>query len=331
MSANACIVYRPQAPRSVEAADFSLEELVEPRPAAGQVSLQNLYLSIDPYLYLGLRQGPAANGAVRSGAPMRGRVLARVLASAAPAWQPGDVVLTVADWAERVVARPDALTRIQVTDDVALPAWLGPAGQSGITAWAGIVDVARATRGETVVVSAAAGAVGSVAGQLARLRGCRVVGIAGGAEKVRHVTEDLQFHACVDHRSADFVEALEAALPDGADVLFENVGGTVFDNMLARLNRRARIALCGLVSQYRDPAMTLHHFHRLLGRGVRLEAFSVYDYNDRRGPIVAELVDLIRSGQLHWRHAESPGLASAPAALVAVMNGTSLGKQVVRL
>lgn len=317
--------------QGAEPKDFSLEGAKEPAIHSGEVLLQNLYLSIDPYLYLGLRLGRKANGAVEPGSPMRGRVVAQVLESKDPKWRPGDIVLTVADWAERARAPAHSLTRIEATEDIPLSAWLGPVGQSGLTAWVGLVEVAKAKQGDTVVVTAAAGAVGSVAGQLARIRGCRVIGIAGGSEKVRHVIEELRFHQCLDYKAPDFSQQLAASVPHGVDVLFENVGGAIFDKVLPLLNRKARIALCGMVSQYRDPAVTLDNFHRLLGTGVRLEAFSVYDYLPRRQRIISRLVELIRAQQLHWRCSETQGLSSAPDALAAVMNGGNFGKQVVRV
>lgn len=333
MSESRRIVYTPRAPGSLETADFSLQSAAAPVRDGEQVLLQPLYLSIDPYMVRLLKGQGSYFGRVAPGAAMRGRSISRVLESDAPQLRAGQVVLGETEWADRCWAPAQALTAIDEDSGIALSAWLGVAGHSGITAWAGMVDVAAAAHGETVVVSAASGAVGSVAGQLARVRGCRVVGIAGGPDKARHVVEDLGFHACVDYKSADFAGQLAAALPHGADVLFENVGGAVFDAVLPHLKRYARIALCGLVSQYAGPAqpLTLQHFDQLLNQAVRLQAFRVYDYLPRRDQILAQLVSLIRSGELRYRETVAQGLEAAPAALVAMMAGRNLGKQLVRL
>lgn len=327
------IVYRPQVCGSVQPQDFAVQQVATADPAPGRVQLQPLFLSVDPYMVRLLTGQGSYFGREEAETPMRGRVVARVLASPLPQWRAGDLVMGESEWAEMGDVDAGALLRIDEEAGIPLSTWLGAAGHSGMTAWAGMVDIAQPRSGETVVVSAASGAVGSIAGQLARLRGCRVVGIAGGAAKTRHVVDDLGFDACVDYKAQDFAEQLAVAVPDGVDIHFENVGGAVFDAVLPHLNRYARISLCGLVSQYGAPSqpMTLRHFDQILSRTVRLQAFRIYDYVLRRDEILAELVPLIRRGELRYRESIADGLEAAPAALAAMMAGNNLGKQLVRV
>lgn len=326
------VIYQPSSPGSTSAADFVLREAPARAPAEGEVLLQPLFLSTDPYLVRLLR-GQGAYGKVPPGKPMRGRVVARVIASRHAELQEGVAVLAEADWAERVVAPAAGLIRLEELPGVPLSAYLGVLGSSGITAWGGLIDIARPEAGETVLVSAAAGAVGSVVGQLAKARGCRAVGIAGGADKVRHLVQDLGFDAAVDYKEGDFGARLAQALPQGADVYFENVGGQVFDTVLPHLNRYARIPLCGLASLYERPddPVTLRNFACLLDRSVRLQAFRVTDYLPRRTEILDELTALVRSGRLRYHETLLDGLEQAPGALAALMQGRHLGKQLIRI
>lgn len=321
-------VRRPE--RELRADDFRIEDAPMPVAQAGQVLLRTVYLSMDPYMLLQM-QGSGRYGGQATGSPMHGRAVSRVVKSGSDRVAVGDHVLSYVDWAEHNVADPDTLIPLDATR-VPLPAYLGAVGHSGITAWAGICDVARAQAGETVVVSAASGAVGSVAGQIARIRGCRVVGIAGGAQKARHVVEDLRFHACVDHRDPAWPDRLREAAPDGVDVYFENVGGAVLDAVLVQLNRHARIALCGLVAHYtgREP-LALRHFRSLLEKAIRLEGFSVADYIHRRESIVDDLANWVAQGQLVHRETIVTGIDQAPAAMVRMLQGDKFGKQLVQV
>lgn len=327
------IPYTPRVAGSVQPNDFTVRQVPVTDPAPGRVQLQPLFLSVDPHLVRLLTGQGSYFGRIGAGAPMRGRTVGRVLKSAAPQWRTGDLVLSESEWSDVAEEESSALLRIDGNAGIPLSAWLGAAGHSGITAWAGRVDVAKPASAETVIVSAASVAVGSVAGQLARLRGCRVVGIAGGAAKAKHVVDGLGFDACVDYKAEDFLERLPAAVPDGADIYFENVGGAVLDAVLPHLNRHARIPLCGLVSHYGKPSqpVTLRHFDQLLNQTVQLQAFRVYDCTDRRDEILRELVALIRGGELRCHEAVAEGLESAPSALAAMMSGSSLDKQLVRL
>jgi NADPH-dependent curcumin reductase CurA len=201
----------------------------------------------------------------------------------------------------------------------------------GVTAWYGLTQIGRPRAGETVLVSAAAGAVGSAVGQLAKLRGCRAVGIAGGPEKCRHVVEDLGFDACVDYKAADFRAALKAAVPQGVDVDFENVGGAVLDAVLARMNPFGRVALCGLVSGYDGQDVTIRNARSLLTSRLLVQGFIVSDHLALWPEALRELTGLVAAGKLRYREIVAEGLESAPRAFLGMLRGENLGKQLVRL
>ncbi len=327
------VIYKPTRTGSATALDFQLKNTTEPVAEIGELLVQPLYLSTDPYLFRMLG-GKSAHGTIAPGTVMSGRVVARILVSSTSALAAGTLVLAEScDWAERAVVKTDMVSALDESIGVPNSAWLGVLGTSGISAWVGLLDVGRPQAGETVVVSAAAGAVGSVVGQLAKALGCRAVGIVGGAAKTRHLLEDLGFDAAVDYKAADFEQQLAAALPNGADVYFENVGGAVFDAVMPHLNLHARVPLCGLASLYGHDAtpLTLRNFEYLLNRSVRLQAFRVGDYQARWPKIQSELACMIRSGELRYYQTVLDGLEAAPGALAALMEGRHLGKQLVRV
>jgi NADPH-dependent curcumin reductase CurA len=304
-----------------------------PRPLAGpgELLIRLRHLSVDPYL-LRLIHGEARYaGQLLPGQALFSRAIGEVIDAGSGTFPRGSLVLTVAPWQEIAAVDATGCSAIAETD---LPptCHLGVLGASGVTAWVGMMEVARPVAGETVVVSAAAGAVGGIAGQLAKAAGCRVVGIAGGAAKGAHVTGVLGFDACIDHRADSFESALAEASPQGVDIDFENVGGAVMDAVLGRLNRHARVALCGLVSQYgRSAPMVLAHFPRLLEHAVRLQGFGVSDYVEQRPRIIEALRARLRDGRLLHRETVTHGLQHAPAAVAAIAGGSHVGKQIVTL
>src|SRR5690242_2146065 len=233
------------------AADFALVEHPVPAPGEGELLLRNLYLSLDPYMRGRMSDAESYAAPMAVGDVMVGGTVARVQASRHPDWQPGDLVLAYGGWQDYALSDGRGLGRLD--PGMAHPSLaLGVLGMPGFTAYMGLLDIGQPRPGETVVVAAASGAVGSVVGQIARLKGCRVVGVAGGNEKCRYVVDELGFDACADHRAKDFPQQLEAACRQGIDVYFENVGGAVFDAVLPLLNARARVPLCGLIAQYND-------------------------------------------------------------------------------
>jgi NADPH-dependent curcumin reductase CurA len=317
-------------PRAADLADcFDFASVAMPEPAPGQVAVKLRYLSIDAYM-LPMLKGENPASPIVPGDTMYGRCIGTIVRSRSRLLQEGDTVLGVLPWQDFAVADDGRLERI-ADDGVPLTAHLGALGQSGITAWAGVVDVARAAPGETFVVSAAAGAVGSCAGQIARIKGCRVVGIVRGTTKRHYVMREFAFDACLDSRAPDFAETL-ARHADEIDVYFENVGGALLDAMLPRMRRHGRIALCGLVAQYGgDDAVPMRNLAALRRKCVRLEGFGVSDYLHRKADILAEIAGWMRSGLLKHAETLTHGLERAPEALAGLFTGGNLGKQIVVL
>src|SRR5690606_28131777 len=233
-------------------------------------------------------------------------------------------------WQQYSLSDGRDLRRID-TSRVPASAWLGAVGMPGVTAWHGLNRIIDPKKGETVVVSAASGAVGSVVGQLAKRKGCRVVGIAGGAEKCRIVTEEYGFDACVDYKAGRLREDLKAATPDGIDGNFENGGGAVFDATLARMNAFGPIAVCGLISGYSGEAIPLRNVRSILVNRLLVRGFIVSDDMSSWPPALEELSELVGSGQLKYRETVAEGIESAPGAFIGLLAGRNIGKQVVRL
>jgi hypothetical protein len=318
-------------------ADFALIETPLPEPVDGELLLRNLYLSLDPYMRGRMSDAESYAAPMAVGDVMVGSTVARVVASKHPDWRAGDLVLAYAGWQDYALSDGSGLARLDPA--MAHPSLaLGVLGMPGFTAYMGLLDIGQPQPGETVVVAAASGAVGSVVGQIARLKGCHVVGVAGGAEKCRYVVDELGFHACADHRAEDFPQQLEVACRQGIDVYFENVGGAVFDAVLPLLNPRARIPLCGLIAQYNDTALPpgpdrLGLLARtLLTRRIRMQGFIIFDdYGPRFGEFLAPMSEWVRQGKIRYREDIVDGLENAPQAFIGMLQGRNFGKLVVRL
>ncbi|HEY0293752.1 MAG TPA: NADP-dependent oxidoreductase [Bordetella sp.] len=310
---------------------FAFHEAEIPEPAEGEIVVRNVWLSIDPYQRRQMMPGVQYAQPLLLGGVMVGRTMGRVVRSRSSAYREGDWVRGSLGWQQYSLGRVHDLEKIEL-DGIAPSAYLGVLGSPGITAWVGLREVAKARAGETVVVSAAAGAVGSVAGQLARATGCRTVGIAGGALKCGLATGKFGFDACVDYKDARFGEQLAEAAPGRIDVDFENVGGPIFDQVLQHLNDGARIALCGLVSQYNlvEP-YGMKHIGEILNRNAALLGFRVTHYPQCREAALGELKQRLKAGELYFQESVAHGLRSAPAAFVGVLRGTNIGKQVVKI
>ena len=309
---------------------FRIEQVPVPVPVDGEVLLQTVFLSVDPYL-LRVIKGIPTYAPVNPGDAMVGRAVSKVVESRHPEFEQGDHVLSYAKWQNYHVAAAQGLKKLDV-GEIPASTYLSTMGHSALTAWGGLLDVGQPKPGETVVVSAAAGAVGSVAGQIARIKGCRVVGIAGGKAKCDHVVDFLGFDACVDHRSSNFASDLRAAVPAGIDVYFENVGGVVFDTVLSLLNHSARVPLCGLVSHYSaDTPVTFHHWGQMLTQLVRIQAFRVSDYLPRIDEAMTDIRRWYLDGRLRHHETVAHGIENAPAAFVDMLSGRNLGKQLVKL
>lgn len=319
---------RPE--KSAEPGHFRIEEIAVPQPAAGEVLLRTSYLSVDPYL-LRVIKGIQTYEPVNPGDTMFGRSICEVVESRDPAFKPGDTVFLYSKWQNYHVAKGDKLKKVDTTN-IPGSAYLSVLGHSALTAWGGLLDVGRPKPGETVVVSAAAGAVGSVAGQIARIKGCRAVGIAGGKAKCEHVVNFLGFDACVDYKSPSFEADLRAAVPGGIDVYFENVGGTVFDTVLSMVNHSARIPLCGLIAHYNEEQpVTFRHWAQMLTQLVTIQAFRVSDYVPRMDEAMADMTRWYAEGRLKHHESIAIGIENAPQAFVDMLSGRNLGKQLVKL
>jgi hypothetical protein len=326
---------RPVGPPTAD--DFALVERPVPEPGQGELLLRNLYLSLDPYMRGRMSDAESYAEPMAVGDVMVGGTVARVETSRHPDWREGELVLAYAGWQDYALSDGRGLNRL----DPRMPRpslALGVLGMPGFTAYMGLLDIGQPQPGETVVVAAASGAVGSVVGQIAKLKGCRVVGIAGGNEKCGYVTGELGFDACADHHAEDFPQQLEAACRQGIDVYFESVGGAVFDAVLPLLNARARIPLCGLIAQYNDtrlppgPDRMGLLMRTLLTKRIRMQGFIIFDdYGPRFGEFLAPMSEWVRQGKIKYREDIVDGLENAPQAFIGMLRGNNFGKLVVRI
>src|SRR5271166_4969288 len=313
------------------AGDFEIREDAIPHPQAGEVVTRTIWLSIDPYMRGRLREEQTYATAVQIGEVMTGETVGQVVASADPAFEPGDFVVGARGWQTHSVSPGGQLVKIN-KGAAPLSAYLGVLGMPGATANAGVTEICKPKAGETFVVSAASGAVGSVAGQLAKRAGARVVGIAGGADKCLWVQDSLSFDDCVDHRSVDLRRELQAACPTGIDAYFENVGGAVQAAAFDHLNPFARVAMCGTVSQYN--AKTLPPGPNLgfvVGKRILIQGFIVSDRPARLTEWRATAEPLVADGSMVYREDVIDGLENAPDALSGILTGRNFGKLLVRV
>lgn len=317
--------------------NFRLEEVAVPTPATGQFLLRADYLSLDPYMRGRMSDAPSYAPPVEVNGVMTGGAVSRVVASQHPDYREGDLVMAYTGWQDYALSDGAGVTRLD--KNMPRPSYaLGLFGMPGFTAYSGLLDIGQPKAGETVVVAAATGAVGSVVGQIARLKGCRVVGIAGGAEKCRYAVEELGFDACIDHRADDLAQQLASACPQGIDVYFENVGGKVFEAVFPLLNVHARIPLCGLIAQYNgvapDAAVMASLPRALLTRRIRMQGFIIFDYYARPGYFTEFFKDMsawVAAGKIQYREDVVQGLENAPQAFMGMLEGKNFGKLVIQL
>ena len=310
--------------------NFRLVETPLPEPHDGEVLVRVHYLSLDPYMRGRMDDSKSYAAPQALGAVMQGRTAGEVIASRDPSVAVGEWVEAHVGWQQYGVAPAKSLRRLDVSR-VPLSAYLGVVGMPGVTAWVGMNAIIDPKPGETVVVSAASGAVGGVVGQLAKLKGCRAVGIAGGPEKCRAVVDEFGFDACVDYKAGRLVEDLAAATPDGIDGNFENVGGAVLDAVLARMNAFGRIAVCGLISGYNGQPAGIANFRSLLSNRLKVQGFIVSEHLPLWPRAFEELSALVASGRLKYRESVAQGIESAPQAFIGLLAGRNFGKQLVRL
>ncbi|MCU0898077.1 MAG: NADP-dependent oxidoreductase [Burkholderiales bacterium] len=312
-------------------ANFKLVESPVPQPAEGHVLVRNHYLSLDPYMRARMDDVKSYAPSVAIGEVMVGGTVGEVIESKSAALAKGDFVVGRLGWQEYGVADPAAV--MKVDPKLAPPSvYLGTLGMPGVTAWVGLIDICQPKSGETVVVSAASGAVGSVVGQLAKSRGCRAVGIAGGPKKCEYVVKELGFDACIDYKAGNLHHDLKQATPDGVDAYFENVGGETLDAVLTRMNPFSRIAVCGLISQYNtSDQYGVKNLRSVLMNRIRMQGFIVSDRMELWPRALQDLGTLFAQGKLKYRETVAAGLASAPQAFLGMLRGENFGKQVVKL
>ncbi len=317
----------------IDSNTFELSEDAVPEIGEGEALVRVKWISVDPTNRMWLNDTASYMPPVGIGEVMRGIGLGEIVASKSADYPVGQTVQGLVGWQEYAVASETTpLMTVDVADGVSLSTYLGALGMTGITAWVGIRDIGKAQPGETVVVSAATGAVGSVAGQLAKATGARVVGIAGGPEKCAMLTDRLGFDAAVDHRADDWADQLAAATPDGIDVDFENVGGDIMEAIFGRLNLGARVALCGLISGYNlaDAPPGPRTFGNLLIQRVTVQGFIIFDHFDRAPAATAEIANLITEGKLTPLETAVDGFDQLPTAINMLFDGENVGKLVVK-
>jgi hypothetical protein len=312
-------------------ANFRIVDAPLPRPADGEVLVRNEWLSIDPYMRGRISDAKSYVPPVAIDAVMVGQTVGEVVESRDAHIASGDKVLTQLGWQAFGVAKATDVRRIDATR-VPASYYLGILGMPGMTAWFGLREIGQPKAGETVVVSAASGAVGSVVGQLAKTMGCRAIGIAGGTAKCDYVVRELGFDACVDHRARNLHDDLRTACPAGIDVDFENVGGEVLDTVLRLMNRNGRVVVCGLIADY-DAAQPYGYtrLRSILVNRLRVQGMIVFDWKDRYGEALEGLADLVAAGKLKYRESIVEGLDNAPRALMGLLKGENFGKQLVRI
>jgi len=328
------IVLASRPTGAVTPGNFRLEEVPVPTPGPGQLLVRNHFLSLDPYMRGRMEESKSYAEPQKLDETMLGGTVGIVEISNHPKFAKGDAVVGMFGWQEFGLSDGTGLTKVD-TRAVPLSAYLGAVGMPGVTAWYGLKQICAPKPGETVLVSAASGAVGSVVGQLGKMMGCRVVGIAGGREKCSYVIDELGFDACLDHREhtdiRSMAKALKDAAPGGIDAVFENVGGICLDAALSRINPFGRIALCGLIAGYSGQEIPMHNVRMLLVMRVKLQGFIVSEHPEFWPQALTELGQGVATGRIKIRESIAQGLESAPEAFIGLLQGRNFGKQLVKL
>jgi NADPH-dependent curcumin reductase CurA len=326
---------RPRAEPGLD--NFRLVEVPVPSLGDGQVLVRHHFLSLDPYMRGRMNDGRSYAQPQALDQVMGGGTVGEVIESRHPSFAAGDKVLGMGGWQQYSVvdaATPGLLRKVDAAQ-VPMSAYLGVVGMPGVTAWYGLTQIIAPKAGETVVVSAASGAVGSAVGQLAKARGCRVVGIAGGTDKCGYTVDQLGFDACIDYKvhrdTAALIDALKGAAPNGIDGLFENVGGVVMDAVMACMNDFGRIAVCGMISGYNGEPIPMAAPQLILRSRLKVQGFIVGEHRQFWPEALAELARGVTSGSLKYRETVAEGLANAPEAFLGLLKGRNFGKQLVKL
>ena len=326
---------RPQGEPTL--ANFRLVEAPVPEPKDGEVLVRHHFMSLDPYMRGRMNDAKSYAQPQPLDQVMGGGTAGEVVASRHPGFAVGDKVVGMGGWQEYSVVPGGAAGMLRKVDTTHIPlsAYLGTVGMPGVTAWYGLVKIIAPKAGQTVVVSAASGAVGTVVGQLAKARGCRAVGLAGGPEKCAYVTDVLGFDACIDYRQHPDLKSLSAALkeacPDGIDGHFENVGGVTLDAVLQRMNAFGRIAVCGMIAGYNGMPIPLTQPQLILQSRLKVEGFIVSEHMEVWPEALTEIGTLVATGKLKYRETVAQGIEAAPEAFIGLLKGRNFGKQLVKL
>lgn len=332
-ASNRRVLLKSRPPAEPSPDDFEIVEAPQPVPGDGEVLVRGVYLSLDPYMRGRMRDVKSYAAPTQIGEVMPGGMVGEVLESKADGLAKGDIVEGYLGWQE-YAAVPAAQLRKVDASVAPISTAVGVLGMPGMTAYFGLLEVGQPKSGETVVVSAASGAVGSAVGQIARIKGCRVVGIAGGKAKCEYVTGELGFEDCIDYRAEpDLDAALDRACPDGLDVFWDNVGGKTLDAVLRHIRVGARIAICGMISEYNlaKPDLVPRPNRALLVNRARMQGLLVFDYIERYPEGIATMAAWLKAGKLKYRETVAEGIDSAPAAFIGLLRGENFGKQLVRL
>jgi len=333
---NRKIVLASRPEGAPQPSNFRLEQSPAPEPRDGQVLLRTLWLSLDPYMRGRMSAARSYAKPVEVGEPMVGGTVNEVVASKHPDFKPGDVVLGYAGWQDYAVSDGAGLRKLDARRAPVSTA-LGVLGMPGMTAYAGLLTIGQPKGGETVAVAAATGPVGSLVGQIAKIKGCRAVGIAGGQDKCRYLVDQFGFDAAVDHRSKNFPDELRQACPKGIDVYFENVGGAVWDAVSPLLNDFARIPVCGLIAQYNmtelpgGPDRTPQLFRQVLTKRLTIRGFIVRDFADQAEAFGRDVSAWLQQGKIKYKEDVVEGLENAPQAFLGLLQGKNFGKLLVRV
>ena len=314
--------------------DFKLVEAAMPTPGEGEVLIKSLYLSVDPYMRGRINQAKSYAANVQIGAVMVGGVIAEVAASKHADFEVGDIVNAHIGWQEYGVAGGDELRKIDPSL-APISTGAGILGMPGLTAYFGLLEVGKLQEGETVFVSGAAGAVGSVVGQIAKIKGCHVIGTAGTDEKVAYILDELGFDAAFNYKNvSDYTAKLAELCPDGIDVYFDNVGGRITDAVFPNLRIKGRVVICGQISQYNleNPEVGPRFLWNLITKRARIEGFLVFEFADRHAEALVQMGEWVQQGKLKYRETIAEGgIAAAPAAFISMLKGGNIGKQLVKI
>jgi hypothetical protein len=315
--------------------DFRSEEYTLPEPGDGQVLLRTIWLSLDPYMRGRMSDAASYAAPVPVGGVMEGGTVSEVVASNNAGFKKGDIVLSRAGWQTHALSDGKGLSKID-PKLAPISTAVGVLGMPGMTAYVGLLEIGKPQAGETVVVAAASGAVGSAVGQIAKIKGARVIGVAGGKDKCDYVKRELGFDDCLDHRDSDLAAKLREACPKGIDVYFENVGGAVLEAVFPLLNAFARVPVCGLIAQYNDtgatpPKWASSMMRSVLTKRLTIRGFIVSDFAARQADFLRDMSQWVREGKVKYREFVTEGIESAPSAFMGLLKGANFGKQLVRV